>query len=124
LTDFGSGDGFNPIVNGVSPYPNATNVAINTKIKAHFSYSVYGATVNTDTFFLKAGDLSVPAVITYYPDNFSAILQPLSDLEYGTTYTATVTTGVKDTFGINMVSQRTWSFTTAGIETEIKPVQI
>jgi hypothetical protein len=49
--------------------------------------------------------------VTVDPALKQAKLDPSSSLQLGATYTATVTTGVKDLAGNPMASPREWSFT-------------
>jgi hypothetical protein len=50
---------------------------------------------------------------TYAFNGSTITLTPTSPLQYNTTYTASVGTGVADTFGLHLQSRYTWTFTTS-----------
>jgi Ice-binding-like/Bacterial Ig-like domain len=54
----------------------------------------------------------VAGAVTYLSATQIATFTPSSTLALNTTYTATVTTGVADTFGNNLAANFVWSFTT------------
>ena len=108
-----------PTVTSTSPSNNATNVPVTTTITATFSEAMDSSTINTSSFTLKKGTTSVSGSVTYDFSTNKATFTPSSNLSYSTTYTATITTGVKDSAGNAMASNYTWSFTT-----EAKPVSV
>jgi hypothetical protein len=67
------------------------------------------ATINTTTFTLTG----VSGIITHDVTNTIFIFTPSSPLAVNTVYTATLTTGVRDTFGNGLASYFIWSFSTA-----------
>jgi subtilisin len=77
---------------------NAGKVSPGANIRATFSEPVMGGSVNPTTFKLKrAGTTtSVGATVTYDPATMKATLNPNNNLRSGSTYIATVTTGVRD----------------------------
>jgi hypothetical protein len=104
-----------PKVNGVSPSAGETGVAITSGVQAFFNVSMSNTTVNTTTFQLRdpAGVL-VPGYL-FWGESGGTILQPMTPLAYGTTYTATVkggAGGVTDYRGYPLASDFSWSFTT------------
>jgi Big-like domain-containing protein len=98
-----------PTVRSTSPAAGATNVAINTVIAAAFSGEMDAATINGTTFTLSNG---VNGAVTYDATNFIATFAPAGNLASNTTYTATITTGVRDKAGNAMASNFEWNFTT------------
>ena len=102
------------------PIGSTINVTFNepmdpaTLTTANFAVTGPGATLvigtvaldatNTIATFTRIDHSTTPAVI--HPT-------PVSNLEPGTTYTATLTTGAKDLAGNALASNRVWSFTTA-----------
>ena len=91
--------------------PNgATNVFLNTKIIATFNKVMDAATVTPTTFTFKQGSISVPGKVTF--TGISLIFTPAANLSPNTTYTATITTGVKDLAGNPLSSNYVWSWTT------------
>jgi len=55
----------------------------------------------------------IAGTVSQSPDNKVATFDPSSSLAASTSYTATLTTGVKDIAGNAMTSAKSWSFTTA-----------
>ena len=108
-----------PPLNVVSTTPadQATGVLPGTEgspptVSATFSNDLDAATINASSFFLTdAGDALVPATLS--TSGKTATLIPAGPLSLSTTYTATLTTTVADTNGTTLVSDYTWSFTTA-----------
>jgi len=99
-----------PTVTLTVPVIAAMDVAIDGKVTATFSEGVDPSTVSTATFTLKRGTTAVEGTVTY--SGLKATFTPSEDIEYGTNYTATITTGVEDLAGNAMVSAHSWSFTT------------
>ncbi len=93
-----------PAVTATSPANGATNVGAAANVTATFSEEMRRGTVNAVNITLHeegtpATDL-VDAIVTYDPANKRAIINPNDPLVRGATYTATVTTRVKDLDGI------------------------
>jgi len=100
-------DTFPPEIISVNPDDGATGVPITTTITATFSKPMDPASINISTFTIAGATGS----ISYeYP---TATLTPSDALAYDTTFTVTVTTGVKNAGGVKMAADYTWSFTTA-----------
>jgi len=100
-----------PTVTSLDPASGATTVALNKVITANFSESIDPTTINSTTFTIKQGTTSIAGVVT--ASSQAAIFTPSSNYSANTTYTATVTTGVKDIAGNALASNFSWSFTTA-----------
>jgi hypothetical protein len=71
------------------------------------------ATINTTTFTLAQGASPIAGVVTYAAAGTSATFAPTNPLAVNTTYTATITTGAKDSSSTALASNYVWSFTTA-----------
>ncbi|MCP4123312.1 MAG: hypothetical protein GY751_16285 [Bacteroidetes bacterium] len=99
-----------PTVTSTSPDDNATNVNADTVITAIFSESMDVSTITTTTFFVTDGSAYIAGIVIY--SDTTATFTTSSVLEYGKTYKATITTGVKDLEGTSMQSDYTWVFTT------------
>jgi len=99
-----------PTISQISPANAATGVAISGSIAAAFSEGMDLSTINGTTFTLSGGSGSVSGTVTC--NGTTATFTPSANLSYNTTYTATITTGAKDTAGNAMASNYTWSFTT------------
>ena len=100
-----------PTVTTMSPANGTTGVSQSTTVAATFSEAMDPSTITTSTVALRdPANAVVPATITYSAN--TAVLAPTSPLAAATTYTATITTGVKDLSGNTMAANQTWSFTT------------
>ncbi|MDQ0680815.1 hypothetical protein QFZ30_004197 [Arthrobacter pascens] len=109
-----------PTVTGTSPAatsPAATGVAVTANVTGTFSEAMNTSTVTPSTFTLKAGATTVPAAVSYNTTTRVATLNPSANLAAGTTYTATITVGVKDVAGNALAAPKTWNFTTAAAGT-------
>jgi len=82
------------------------------KVIAVFNEPMDGATINTSTFWLEdKGGAPVTGVVSY--SGLTATFAPNIQLAPSASYTATITTGVKDTSGNSLASDVRWMFTTA-----------
>ena len=99
-------------VSSTNPSNGATGVAVTTTVSATFSMFVNGSTVTTDTFMLSDGSSLVSGSVS--TNGATVTFTPSSSLANSTTYTATLTTGIKaaNFAGTQMTSNYTWSFTT------------
>jgi WD40 repeat protein len=109
-------DSLPPQVVATVPAAGADNVATDVAVSATFSKSIDPASITPATFVLRdAGGAVVPALVGYDDASFTATLVPGGDLDYGATYSATLTggpSGVRDPSGQYLASDFTWSFTT------------
>ena len=96
-----------PSVISTSPTNGTTNVAIGSAITATFSEAMNATTLTAATFTVSG----VTGTVTY--TGTTVTFTPTSPLAYGTTYTAMITTGARDTAGNALATNATWSFTTA-----------
>ncbi len=85
-------------------------VAMNTKVTAQFNRSMDPLTVNATTYTLKKGSSTVAGTVAY--SGMTATFSPTENLSSNTEYTATVTTGAKDTSGNALAENYVWAFTT------------
>ena len=99
-----------PAVSSVTPTAGSTTAAVNTPVTATFNEPVSSASLTTTSFTLKNGGASIAGTVSVIGS--AATFHPTSALLNGTTYTATVTTGVTDLAGNALGSDYTWSFTT------------
>jgi Ice-binding-like/Bacterial Ig-like domain len=104
-----------PTVTSVTPPNGSASVCSNTAvITATFSHAMNPATINTTTFTLTGpGGTSVSGQVTYAAATNIATFTPSGTLAPSTTFTATITTGAQDTFGIALVANFVWTFTTS-----------
>jgi methionine-rich copper-binding protein CopC len=99
-----------PAVSSTSPANGAAGVAANASITATFSEAVEPATVTSTTFTLQGGAAVVGGTVSL--NGNTATFRPQASLAPGTTYTATIATGVRDLAGNAMAASRSWTFTT------------
>jgi flagellar basal body-associated protein FliL len=99
-----------PTVTSTAPVYSATNSPINTKILVTFSTAMDPATITTTTFTLKHGTTSDTGTVSYV--GVTAIFIPSANLATNTYYTATITTGAKDSGGHALAVNFVWTFTT------------
>ncbi len=102
--------GLPPVVTSTDPANFATNVVLNKIVSAVFSNTMNPATINSANFTLKQGFFTVPGTISY--SGKTATYTPANSLAVNTQYTAIITSNVKDSAGLNMVADYSWSFTT------------
>lgn len=108
----GGGDTTPPTVSSTYPTNGTMGYMGNINITATFSEAMDPTTINNSTFTLSGG---VTGTVTYNSATRTATFDPASNLSCGTQYTATITTGVKDTAGNAMQSYYTWWFKTKGM---------
>lgn len=101
-----------PSVLSVTPVANSASVSTDISPTVTFNENIDPATINSSTFTLKQGSSSVSGAITI--SGATATFNPAAALSPGTSYTVSVTTGVKDISGNPMATLYSWSFTTAG----------
>ena len=119
-----------PIVTGFSPASGASGVTTTAIITATFNKAINPATLNASTVqLLNSSNASVPASITYNSSTFTVTLQPTSPLAISSNYTmvlrgGTVDPRVKDTNGIALAANVTWTFATSSIASQVCPCSI
>jgi len=100
-----------PGVVSVTPAQGATGVLINTTVTATFSMAMNPASITTGTFTVTGpGGTAVAGTVAY--SGTTATFTPSAVLAYGTTYTATITTGALAPGGAALLGPSVWSFTT------------
>lgn len=105
-----SGSSSMPSVTAKSPASNTSNVPLNKVISVTFNVAMDASTINSSTFTLKQGATSVNGTIAY--EGTTATFTPTSPLIAGTTYSVSVTTGIKSISGFALTSNDSWTFTT------------
>ena len=99
-----------PTVVSVDPAGAATNISPGRSINVTFSEEMDSATITTSTFTLKKGATPVSGTISY--SGLKATFIPNVTLDSNSVYTVTITAGVEDAAGNDMVADYTWNFTT------------
>lgn len=104
----GCNDTTPPSVTAVSPQGGVTDVAPTSSISVAFSEAINPSTLSETSFLLRTGGISVAGTVSN-----GSTFTPLSPLEPGTAYTATITTAVTDVAGNHLAADYTWGFTTS-----------
>ncbi len=102
-----------PLVVSTDPENGAVNVPVNKVITATFNNVMDASTINTSTFILRQGTNNITGTVTYSGN--TASFTPSAALLNNTIYTATITTGAKNTAGNSLAADYTWSFTTVAV---------
>jgi hypothetical protein len=103
-----------PSVISTVPSAGATGVPVGQVISATFNEPMNASSISATTFLLTGpGAAAVPGTVTYAATGSIASFAPTASLAYATTYTATITTGVTNTIGVQPAALYSWSFTTA-----------
>ena len=102
-----------PTVISTTPLDLAIDVSVGKHPTATFSEPMDPTTVSALTFTLAQGTTPIPGTVSYAAAGTTATFVPASPLTAGLTYTATITTGARDSAGNAMVANHTWTFTTS-----------
>ncbi len=102
-----------PTVTARTPAAGATGVDVDSGVSADFDRPLDQSTVTDSTATLTGPGGAVPASVSYDPGNNRITIQPSGALSTSTTYTASLTTGIKAVDGVALGSDVTWTFTTA-----------
>jgi hypothetical protein len=97
-----------PDIVAINVAAGATCVPLDQKIKVTFDEQMDSLTINPSTFFIQG----VSGTVTYDVGSQTATFTPSSNLTANTTYTITVTTGVKDMGGVPLAAPFHQTFTT------------
>lgn len=108
-----------PTVTETSPVNDALEISVSNTITASFSEAMDSASINTETFTLMDGTISISGVVTY--EDSKAIFTPAANLDENKVFTATITTGVKSINDVSLESDYTFSFTTGNTPDIINP---
>ncbi|MDP1829197.1 MAG: ice-binding family protein [Archangium sp.] len=102
-----------PTVLLTDPLALAVSVPITRKLTATFSEPMDPSRITSTTFTLAEGLTPIAGAVTFDGAQAKATFAPTRALAVGTTYTATLTTGVRDLAGNAMLNAFVWTFTTA-----------
>ena len=101
-----------PTVQTTTPLPDALGVPINDRPTATFSKAMDPSTLSPLTFTLMQGINPVSGTVSFDAATNIATFAPAVVLSPGQLYTATITTGAKDTAGHALAANYTWNFNT------------
>jgi hypothetical protein len=104
-----------PTVDANTPPMAAINRSIATKPTATFSVTMDPLTISAVTFTLDQQGTPVPGVVTYDVPSKVATFSPDDVLGLDLLYTATVTTGARDTGDTPLAASHVWTFRTAEV---------
>jgi hypothetical protein len=111
---FSTGTTLSPVVIATDPLNDATGEPVNKTVTATFNMPMDPLTINATTFTLMQGTTPVAGAVAYGNGN-TAYFIPAASLLLNTVYTATITTGAKNTQGTPMAANYTWTFTTGSL---------
>lgn len=97
----------------ISPTNGATGVAVTSTVAVTFDTAMDSTTITTSTFSITGVSLFD---VSYSSGTKTATLTPTYGLSYATSYTVTLTTGIKSSGGIAIAASTT-TFTTADVPT-------
>ena len=101
-----------PIVTSEMPLSASAGLCT-TVVTATFSLPMNPTSINGSTFTLAGpGTTAVTGTVSYDASSSTATFTPSSALLATTAYTATITTGATDEYGIALASNFVWTFTT------------
>lgn len=105
-----------PVVTATTPRDAALGVSSNTKITATFSKPMAAALINATTFTVTGpGTTAVAGTVDFDAASNIAIFTPAHNLAIDTTFTAVLTTAIKDTGGVALAANYVWSFSTGAV---------
>jgi methionine-rich copper-binding protein CopC len=107
-----------PTVSAISPVNGATNVSITSPVTVTFTENngMNASSINTDSFTVTSATGKEVGTMSYSSTTKTATFTPGGGLAFGTTYTVTLTSAVKDVAGNSLASTPyTWTFTTQPI---------
>ncbi|MHB1618739.1 MAG: Ig-like domain-containing protein [Sulfuricella sp.] len=100
-------------VSSTTPVSGASGVSVSSAVFTTFNEAIDTSNLNTSTFTVTGPSGLVTGTVSYNAATNSAVFTPMVNLAYAATYTATVTTGVKNLSGNPLASNYSWNFTTA-----------
>jgi hypothetical protein len=116
----GGGNWDRPVtVSSTSPANDEAGVPVGNRLSVTFSGPMDPATITPATFTLRKGQTAVNGAVSY--SGVTAVFAPATNLSANTLYTATITTGAKDSAGRNLANDYVWSFTTGATLDAIPP---
>ena len=111
-----------PTVTFTDPTSNANGVDVNTTVQVGFDKTMDCTTFSATTFTLMQGATGVAGAFSCAGPTVT--FTPTNILASNAAFTATVTTGVKDSAGIALAANYVWSFSTGSLITGALPTII
>jgi ice-binding like protein/Big-like domain-containing protein len=115
-----------PTVTSNSPPDDATDVALNRRVRATFSEPMDPDTLDTASFTLVSvsADAGGPIAGSVVAAGSSVVFVPDAPLDPNTEFVATITTAVTDAEDTPLAAEYTWSFTTGEVSIPGDPVEL
>jgi hypothetical protein len=113
-----------PTVLSHTPLSGAIDVPINGNASATFSEAMDASTLTGSTFTLTTGTAATPVQGTVIYGNSKAYFTPTTPLASNSSFTATISTGVKSAKGMTLAAKVTWTFTTGTTVAAALPVSL
>lgn len=110
---FTTGAILQPRVLTTSPTSNEVGVVLNKVISTTFSMPMDPSTISQTTFLVKQGTTPILGTVSYSGN--SAYFTPNVNLTSNLVYTATITTGAKNSVNTAIAANYVWNFTTGAI---------
>lgn len=102
-----------PTVSAMVPASGSSDALNTTTVSATFDRAMDAATLTDASFTLACPEgTPVAGTVAYAADSRTATLTPAEMLPADTTCTATITTAAKDTMGVALAGNETWTFST------------
>ena len=98
-----------PKVLSTQPTEKASGIDINTDLSTTFSEPMNPLTLTPNTFIVNAEGSKIPGVVI--PSRITSTFKPSTNLSFATSYTATLTSDIRDVAG-NPLATYVWSFDT------------
>ena len=109
-------------VHSTNPVDGANQMPTNQAIAVHFRPAMDGSTLTAFTFTVSpSGGVALTGTVEYDATSRLAAFRPTSPLLPGTTYTARLSTAVKDASGNSFASPFVWGFTTSSVTDTLPP---
>jgi hypothetical protein len=105
------GDSIPPLVTDVLPAPGSRDVGVSAAITVRFSEPINPATVGPASFIVRQGFDLVPGGYAF--GDSTATFVPDDDFDYFTSFSVTVTRGIRDPAGNQLPSDTAWGFQTS-----------
>lgn len=101
-----------PTVSSTTPASAGAGVEVTSAVRIVFSEAMNPATITGSTITVSNG---VTGTVSYDTASNTATFTPASVLANNTSYTVTVTTGVRDAAGNALAASHSWNFTTVSL---------
>lgn len=102
-----------PTIKSIEPTSESIGVPLDTLVYATLDEHLDEFTVNESTATLNYGE--IPCQVEYNHAEHRIIITPETQLEFGTTYTAVISSAITDYYGNHLKHDYMWNFTTVEV---------